>query len=150
MRTPWAVEFQWLEAHNRRSPARSQAMGGAPRCGDLCPSGFAAQVANEGAAYADGLLLVEGSSEDVAPIAWASPSNGYGLRVRLWQSTHDARNRAGPYCRHPGWSRLVIIEQYWAGDGHPPNCQPCACMRAKTTPAIVSSPTTTAAAIRTQ
>jgi hypothetical protein len=40
-----------------RLSAACKSMGGTSRCGDLCPRGCAAQVANESAAYADGILL---------------------------------------------------------------------------------------------
>ena len=73
MRAPSpTVESRRSDAKDGRLSTVSQAMGGAPRRGDLGPCGGATQVGGDGAAYADGLLLGEGISEDVEPLTRAS------------------------------------------------------------------------------
>jgi hypothetical protein len=72
-----------LRAASRASRARRAA-----RCSDLGPAGRATQVTDNGAADADGLVLGQRRSEEVAPLTKASPmarvaSNGSRIQPSL-------------------------------------------------------------------
>jgi hypothetical protein len=92
MRASWAVESRRFYVEDRRLPAGSEAMGGPPRCRDLCPCRRAAQMANDNAAYADGLLSGKGIGEDLPPLRRAKSTRASALdlhapqcRGQLWQ-----------------------------------------------------------------
>jgi hypothetical protein len=51
-------------------------MSGAAGCGDLRSCGRATQVAGDGAAHADRLMLSEGVAENLAPLTRANPEGG--------------------------------------------------------------------------
>ena len=72
---------------NGRLSIGSEAMGGAARCSDLGPGGRAPQVTDDGAADADGLVLGQRRSEEVAPLTGASPMVGGALNVHPPQCT---------------------------------------------------------------
>jgi hypothetical protein len=71
-----AVQPGRFGAKDGRLSTGSQAMGGPAGCGDLGPRGRTTQVADDGAAYAYGLLLGQGSSEDVTPLTGTTPAHG--------------------------------------------------------------------------
>jgi hypothetical protein len=95
MRAPWPVESWRFEPQDRRLPAGSQAMRGAARSCDLGARGCAAQVTDDGAADADGVLLGKGSSEDVAPLTVRDPDGRGALYVHAPQPTRPPRERMG-------------------------------------------------------
>jgi hypothetical protein len=77
-----------------RLSAGSEAMGRAPCCGDLGPCGGAAQVSNDGAAYADRVLLDQGSSEDAAPLM-GRPRWAAARSTSTRRSLRDAKSKDG-------------------------------------------------------
>ncbi len=86
---------------NGRSPIGSEAMGGAARCSDLGPGGCAPQVINDCAADADGLVLGQRRSEEVAPLTGPSPMVGGALNVHAPQCTSQTGQP-----EWPGWRRV--------------------------------------------
>src|SRR4029453_4300997 len=80
---------------NGRSPIGSQAMRRAARCSDLGPGGCAPQVINDCAADADGLVLGQRRSEEVAPLTGASRMVGGALNVHAPQCTSQTGRRNG-------------------------------------------------------
>lgn len=74
----WRIVARPLAARRRAARAR---------CSDLSPGGCASQVINDCAADADGLVLGQRRSEEVAPLTGASQMVGGALNVHAPQCT---------------------------------------------------------------
>jgi hypothetical protein len=96
------------DVENGRLSIGSEAMGGAARCGDLGPGGRATQMTNDGAANADGLVLGQRRSEDVAPLTGASPTGGGALNSHAPQCTSRTGQPERPLAGVP-WTRAYDV-----------------------------------------
>ena len=101
MLPPHAFQARRSDVENGRSPIGSEAMRRAARCSDLGPGGCAPQVINDCAADADGLVLGQRRSEEVAPLTGASPMVGGALNVHAPQCTSQTGRP-----ERPDWGRV--------------------------------------------